>query len=139
MPKSQETLTTRQFAEKAGVSTATVSKWLRDGTIDGRKSGGRWRVPADQLDRLAAPSSGETRPAGAPARGGKTGEPAPAGKKAREAYSLEAFSAMTYLTPYGVERWLKEGRLKGTRDDAGNWRVDASNLDDKAVQRMLRK
>lgn len=46
---------------------------------------------------------------------------------------------MTYLTPFGVERYLKEGRLSGTRSASGQWQVDGVNLDKGDIQRLVRK
>ena len=45
---------------------------------------------------------------------------------------------MTYLTERGVLLWLKEGRLRGIKDDADRWRVLADNLADSNVKRLLR-
>lgn len=136
MSKPQQTLTTRQFAQKAGVSPATVSKWLREGKIQGRKDGGQWQVPIDQLSLLASESTA-SQPAGPKAD--LTGTAATPSQDSDKAYTLEEFSRMTYLTPYGVERWLKEGRLKGSHNAAGQWMVDGANLMKKEVRRLVRK
>lgn len=42
------TLSTDEAAQALGVTSATVSRWARDGKIPGaRKEGGSWRIPAD--------------------------------------------------------------------------------------------
>ena len=42
MPKPNNFLTAQEFAKTAGVSPATVSKWLREGTVSGVKRSGKW-------------------------------------------------------------------------------------------------
>lgn len=132
-------MTSPQFAEHAGISPSTLSKWLRTGKVKGVKQGGKWMISADQLAN-AAPTQPETKPA-TPAAGKKSppaiNTPKPA--SAPRAFSIEEFSAMSYLTPYGVERYLKEGRLTGTRDGSGRWGVDQANVERPEIQRLLRK
>jgi excisionase family DNA binding protein len=123
--------TTQEFAEKSGVSSSTVSKWIRSGKIKARKQDGKWLIPADQ-----SPSKSETPPPK------DTKKAAPAAVQPKENtekyYSVEEFSAMTYLTPFGVGKWLKEGRLKGVKDNADRWQVAASNLENSTIKRLLR-
>lgn len=136
MPKSNSSLTTREFAQKAGVSTGTVSKWLRKGVIDGHKTGGKWLISAAELSKVThgpgEPSSASERPASrSPEASAKTD---PEGKT----FTIQEFSDMTYLTPWGVQKWLKEGRLKKNMDAEGQIRVDGSNLDKPDIKRLLR-
>jgi transposase len=135
MPKSNTSLTTREFAQKAGVSTGTVSKWLRQGTINGEKTSGKWSISAAELSKVKTsgkPSPSSERPVSRPS--------AAFAKTDAEgtSYSIQEFSDMTYLTRRGVEKWLKEGRLKKTEDAEGQARVDGSNLDIPNIKRLLR-
>ena len=139
MTDPKEMLTSQQFAERAGVSASTISKWLKSGKVKGVKKSGKWMISADQLayivpaqsvTPLAAPVS--TKPAAASANASKP-------TSAQRTYSVDEFSAMTYLTAYGVERFLKEGRLSGRKDEAGKWSVDHTNMERPDIQRLLRK
>jgi excisionase family DNA binding protein len=135
MTKSDALLTTREFAQKAGVSAGTVSKWLRQGTINGEKTSGKWLISATELSKIAQrpenPSSASKQApqlhAGSPKAGAES-----------TSYSIQEFSDMTYLTPWGVQQWLKDGRLKKTVDAGGQLRVDGSNLDNPDIKRLLR-
>lgn len=134
MSKTNAILTTQAFAEQAGVSASTVSKWLREGKIEGFKQGNKWQVPADQLARVTE------APAGAAPDQPKKDEPdTPATADSGQTYSVEAFAERTYLTVAGVERWLKEGRLKGTKDQGGTWHVDGTNLARSELQHLIRR
>ena len=128
-PKSL--LTAQQFAEKARVSSSTVQKWLRTGKIQGIKQNGKWMISTEQLTETA-PHKIEP---------GKThiAETKDAPITRAAGYSVEEFSAMTYLTSSGVERYLKEGRLSGARDAAGHWRIDTGSLQMPNIRRLLRK
>ena len=136
MTKSDALLTTREFAQKAGVSAGTVSKWLRQGTINGEKTSGKWLISATELSKIAqrsenpSPASKQSAPqphAGSPKAGAES-----------TSYSIQEFSDMTYLTPWGVQQWLKEGRLKKIVDAEGQLRVDGFNLDNPDIKRLLR-
>ena len=138
MTDSKDFLTTQAFAEKAGISKSTVSKWLRDGKIKGKKVGKKWMIPSDQLTNTKKSAS----KAPAPAKKTSTASGALAEKAIRtggRTYTVKEFSEMTYLTEFGVEKWLREGRLKGTKDGTGIWTIDTGNLDIPDVQRLLRK
>jgi len=137
MTTSNHMFTTQQFAERASVSPSTVSKWLRDGKIKGIKKGGKWMISADQVPVQTSPEKEST--IAAPAAERKTATPQkPAAANPQKGYSLEQFSQITYLTPYGVERYLKEGRLSGARDASGKWVVDASNLEKSDIKHLVR-
>jgi transposase len=135
MPKSNTSLTTREFAQKAGVSTGTVAKWLRQGTINGEKASGKWSISAAELSKIkrsGEPSPSSERP---------VSRPAAASSKADSegtSYTIQEFSDMTYLTRRGVEKWLKEGRLKKAVDAEGPARVDGSNLNIPNIKRLIR-
>jgi hypothetical protein len=128
MSDTPSLLTAPQFADQAGVSTSTVQKWLRSGKIRGVKQNGKWMIAAEQLEKPATDPPEKPR--------SETGE-----KSIRRAtgYSLDEFSAMTYLTVYGVERYLKEGRLIGTRGTDGCWRIDPDCLAMPNIRHLLRK
>jgi excisionase family DNA binding protein len=134
MANSNDMLTTQQFAEKASVSASTVSKWLREGKIEGVKKGRKWMISADQLAGLT--SSGDQAKSTEPAAAASAAAPAKAGPKG--GYTVKQFSEITYLTPFGVELYLKEGRLRGTRESSGEWVVDAANLEKGDIKHLLR-
>lgn len=141
MSKSMEFLTTRQFAQEAGVSANTVSKWIRGGMIEAEKKGGKWIIPTAEIAKVSAaspqnPSSKKVVAAQAQKQPDK-GQPSPLNAGAKS-YSIKEFSRLTYLTEYGVEKWLKEGRLIPAKDASGQPGVDASNLDIPAVKRLVR-
>lgn len=133
MSSLKKYLTTQEYAEKAGISASTVSKWLRSGKLKGEKQNGKWVIPAEQsaAETGAAPEVSKTTPSQSAPK--KSGDPKPG-----KLYSIEAFSAMTYLTEFGVEKWLKDGRLKGIKDKSGQWQVSAESLELVNVQRLLR-
>ncbi len=137
MAASNDMLTTQQFAEKASVSASTVSKWLREGKIEGVKQGRKWMISVDQLPK-ATVSQKTTTYAEPAAKSAATSPASASAGKSGKGYSIEQFSEMTYLTPFGVERYLKEGRLTGSRESSGVWIVDAANLDRSDIKHLLR-
>lgn len=126
MGTHENLMTTAEFASASGVPVKKIAAWLRQGTLKGAKTAGKWLIPADQLACLPALSAPAAAAPEAPA------ETADAG------YSVEEFSALTYLTIFGVTDWLKKGLLKGRRDAGGNWRVDADNLGSDRIKRLRR-
>ena len=136
MTRSDALLSTREFAQKAGVSAGTVSKWLRKGTINGEKSGGKWLISAAELRKIAK-SPENTSPASEPPASRLDAGSPKAGAESTS-YSIQEFSDMTYLTPWGVQKWLNGGRLKKIVDAGGQVRVDGSNLDNPDIKRLLR-
>lgn len=136
MAKSDTLLTTREFAQKAGVSAGTVSKWLRQGTINGKKTSGKWSISAAELIKVTQQPGEPHSPAGNP--GPRTDAASSKADSAGTSYSIQEFSDMTYLTPWGVQQWLKEGRLKKSEDAGGQLRVDGSNLENPDIKRLLR-
>lgn len=139
MPNSQDLMTTQEFAEKAGLTPSTVSKWLRSGKLKGEKIGGKWMIPADQGIKKGTSASNRPQASKSIAVEPKASEKPHQDKSQAHVYTVEEFASMTYLTPFGVQLWLKTGRLTGQRDASGHWAVDASNLESTAVQRLLRK
>lgn len=120
MKSDKRYMTTGEYAEAKGLTTSQVTRMLREGELAGEKMGNRWQIPVD-------PASPPEKPGAA-----ATGAPA------SEAYSVDEFAAMTYLTAWGVTDWLRSGRLPGHIDDAGSWRVDPACLQDPHVKRLLR-
>lgn len=135
MAKPGNLLNAQEFAKNAGVSAATVSKWLRQGTIEGKKINGKWSVSSAELDKVNR-SKKNSKPSTSTARQPKT--KLPEAKPAAKSFSIQEFCDMTYLTMFGVEKWLKEGRLTKVTDAHGQVRVDALSLENPYVKRMLR-
>lgn len=95
-------------------------------------------ISADQLPQAAA-SPTEVKPPQTSSANIEKKPPVTIDKITKSnKYSIEEFSSMTYLTPFGVERFLKEGRLSGCKDASGQWQVDGSNLDREDIQRLVR-
>jgi predicted site-specific integrase-resolvase len=137
MSSSQEFLTTQEFAQKTGVSTSTVSKWLRTDKIKGQKKSGKWMIPADEISKVTTPPKDQaqktqTQSAGKPAA--ETSKP----KADAKAYTVKEFSDMTYLTEFGVQKWLKQGRLIAAKGESGQPMVDSSNLEAPDIKRLVR-
>ena len=141
MPEKLPKLTTREFAERTGLSVSTVSKYLRDGKIKGMKESGRWMIPEDQIGRVTESDSGPSsppsvkktdKPADAPEP--KAAKPAP-GKKA---FTVEEFSRLTFLTARGVVKYLKEGILEGTKGEDDQWRVAGDSLENPRIAHLIR-
>lgn len=162
MAKKTTMLPPSKFSRMSGIPVATLNKWIRDGKIKGEKQSGRWMIGEDQLKAKAVREFGGSRGAvsAKSAAGGKkrTAKPArkplAAAKKtvkpvapakdstksaaAANAYTVDQFSAMTYLTEFGVREFLKQGRLKGQIDSEGNWKVSADNLQNPLIQHLIR-
>jgi excisionase family DNA binding protein len=147
-PKSK-LLTSAEFAKKAGLTTASVSKLIRKGKIKATKKSGKWRIDREQLKAKAVAAA--SKPAKTPAKkkaakqkkAGAKAKKSPAPKTdtpaaARKSYSIAEFAGMTYLTEKGVSEWLKTGRLAGSQDDQGAWRIDAANLEAAGIKRLIR-
>jgi hypothetical protein len=37
-----------------------------------------------------------------------------------------------------VKEWLKQGRLTGMQNDSGEWMIDAANLEEPGIKRLVR-
>jgi hypothetical protein len=151
MAKKSELLTSAKFAKKTGLTTAAVSKLIRDGKIKATKKSGKWMIDPDQLKAKAvkaASKSGKPKakkkdvkpiPKKAATESKKAAQPKadkPAG--AQKSFSIAEFAGMTYLTEKGVAEWLKLGRLTGSQDAQGDWRIDAANLEAAPLKRLVR-
>jgi hypothetical protein len=158
MAKKSELLTSAKFAKKTGLTTAAVSKLIRDGKIKATKKSGKWMIDPDQLNAKAVKAGSKAvkatskadkpkskkkaakpKPQKAAAKPEKASEPKAAKPaKSQKSYSIAEFAAMTYLTEKGISGWLKRGRLTGSQDDQGAWRVDAANLEASVVKKLIR-
>jgi excisionase family DNA binding protein len=122
MTETAKTLTSAEFSERTGLSVATVTKMLRQGTLRGEKQGGKWAIFESEATNFASISD------------------TPAATSARsETYPIETFVQMTYLTEKGVRQFLKTGRLSGGVDDQGRLMVDAANLKRPELRHLIRR
>jgi len=128
MSKPSNCFTAQEFAKNAGVSPATVSKWLREGTISGKKISGKWSIPSTELAKVTQSAPPAPAPDSQP----------PETNSAVKSYSIREFSDLTYLTEYGVQKWLQQGRLNKVVDADGQVRVDVSSLQNPHIKRLLR-
>jgi predicted site-specific integrase-resolvase len=166
MAQKSDRISAREFSSLSRVSVSRVSRLLRQGKIKGVKESGKWMIPKSQLElkvvrELAkGRKPGSTRvksvkvqkdPTAGKKKAAKTKKqpeqnlavalPAtPAGSQtaAKKSYSVAEFSAMSYLTDFGVKDWLKKGRLKGSKDENGQWQVDGASLELPNIKRLLR-
>ena len=151
MAKKSELLTSAKFAKKTGLTTAAVSKLIRDGKIKATKKSGKWMIDPDQLKAKAvkaASKSGKPKakkkdvkpiPKKAATESKKAAQPkADRPASAQKSFSIAEFAGMTYLTEKGVAEWLKLGRLTGSQDAQGDWRIDAANLEAAPLKRLVR-
>ncbi len=140
MATKSQLLTTSEFASRAGIASAKVSKLIRNGKIKAEKKSGKWMISSSEV-KAAQDLSKKAKPA--PKK--KTSKPALEKTKpakgtasAAKAYSLAEFVNMTYLTENGVKDWLKQGRLSGRQNETGEWMIDAANLGAPYMKRLVR-
>jgi hypothetical protein len=149
MAKKSELLTSSEFAARAGIQAAAVSKLIRDGKIKAYKTAGKWMISPSQLKAVQEISKREKPlPKKKPLKPfrEKTSDPVeqppPPEAKAPAAtpktYTLAEFVEMTYLTEFGVKEWLKKGLITGRRDENGIWQIDAANLEVPNIKRLVR-
>ena len=154
MAKQDQFLTTGEFASKIGISTSTVLKLIREKKISAEKKAGKWLISPDQLKAKAVK---ELRKSGKKPAGKKTVKSAPkqitsikpasakkeapatSKKTTNKTYSIAEFASLTYLTEFGVQEWLKEGRLTGQQAPGGEWQIEAANLDAPAIKHLVRR
>ena len=153
MAKKAQFLTTGEFASKIGISTASVSKLIRDGKINAQKKSGKWMISPDQLQVPAVKALSKSgKKAGgkkaakstpnkaAPAKPASAEKKVPAAEKKStdKAYTIAEFATLTYLTEFGVREWLKIGRLAGRQAPGGEWLIDAANLQLPSLKHLVR-
>jgi hypothetical protein len=169
MAKKSEQVSTSEFSKLTGIPVSSVVKLLRQGKIKGVKKAGKWMISKNQHTvKVAQEMSKIQKPAPTKIVSAKSQKVAKSAKKiavkakeeqtqiekapvrtvepsvpkkaaAQKTYSVSEFSAMTYLTDFGVTDWLKKGRLQGRRDENGDWRIDSSNLELPNIKRLLRE
>lgn len=140
MPQSEKLLSTQEFAKKAGVSAGTVSKWLRSGKLKGKKQSGKWMIDASELNAVGAAVSLDPKEKSAVKKASAKPKAAePKAKSFGKTLSVQEFSALTYLTEFGVLKWVKQGKLSSARDESGQPRIDASNLENPSMKHLIRR
>ncbi len=97
------------------------------------------KAPAKAKKTPAPVKKVSKEPKKAPAKVKKTtAEPKKTTTRTKKTYSIVEFSEMTYLTLKGVNEWLKQGKLKGEKDENGNWLVDADSLQLAFMEKLIR-
>ena len=144
MATKSQLLTTSEFASRAGIAAAKVSKLIRDGIIKAEKKSGKWMISSGELKAVKGlskqnkPSPKKKAPKAAPKKAAAAKKPAAAKPSAARTIPLADFVNMTYLTETGVRDWLRQGRLKGVQNDSGEWLIDAANLEVPDIKRLVR-
>ena len=133
MPDNEKTLTTAEYAKKAGLATSTVARMLRDGKLAAKNAAANGSFMPTR--RKAAVRKKSNRPQRPPSG------PAPISNNppsSTTSYDIEAFSPIDFPDENGVRQWLKDGRLSGGTDSSGNLKVDASNLERAEFKHLVR-
>jgi excisionase family DNA binding protein len=163
MAQKTRSLTTSEFSKRTGLPVSTVGKLIREGKIKAKKASGKWKIAEGQLKaktvkeltQVRKPKPTAPQDSQAPKTAPKTSRPSQEKKRkaaaaqkqadpqknsepSAKAYSVAEFSQLTYLTDFGVKDFLKKGRLKGMRDQDGNWRVFADNLKNPGIRHLIR-
>lgn len=133
---SESQLTTKEFSQRCGKPVATVQKWLRSGKLKGTKIGSRWYIAPTELTRLSTNESISAAPSTTAAP--RSSEAKAPNRSPESAYTVAEFSALTYLTELGVQRWLKSGRLVGKQARDGSWMVKAESLELPHLRHLIR-
>ena len=134
MAENEKTLTTAEFSKMSGISVSTITQMLRRDKIRGEKRSGKWAIFESELQHPAVACQKKS--------GKLSASLEPRLKTqvdAANAYDVETFVQMTYLTEKGVRQWLKTGRLYGRTGADGKVWVDAANLDRPELQHLIRK
>jgi hypothetical protein len=152
MDKDNQILTTREFASRAGLQASKVSKLIRQGKIEAEKKSGKWLIHPNQLQAKAVQGPDKGGKSTAKKKTVKTSHKKAATSatktvsaakgiedSAGRAYTVSEFVEMTYLTELGVGQWLKQGRLTGQQNEKGDWLIDAANLQEPNIRRLLRE
>ena len=131
MGDHERTMTTGEFSERTGLSVSTITKMLREGKLSGEKRRGKWAIGPGELQNRSVVDKAQGDPT--ETDGSRTAAPSQT-----PFFTVEQFARITYLTEYGVRQWLKIGRLTGTADSKGSWRVDAKNLSRPELNHIVR-
>ena len=134
MVENDKTLTTGEFSQLTGIPVPTVTQMLRRNKIRGEKRSGKWAIYESELQNTAVLSGKDRRDSS-----DGPGTLFNTQTVAREAYDVETFAQLTYLTVKGVRQWLKTGRITGSTDADGKILVDAANLDRPELKHLVRK
>ena len=117
----------KQTADKKATAkakkTAAPAKKVSKEKIKAPAKAKKTTAPAKKVPK--EPKKAPTEPKKTPAQTKKT-------------FSVDEFSEMTYLTLKGVNEWLKQGKLKGEKDENGNWLVDADSLQLAFMEKLIR-
>ena len=124
MAKKEQKKPSKKSRTKAAVKPKKVSSGAKKAA-----------APATKVKK-AAPAKKAAAQAKKPAVPEKKAAPKPT--KAAKFFTVAEFADMTYLTEFGVMRWLKEEKLKGQQDEKGEWQIDAANLEVPNVKRLVR-
>ena len=134
MTGDEKNLTTAEYAKRAGIPVAAVTRMLREGKLRGEKRGGRWVVFEDASPATPSADTGTAKSSSSPPTADTSMSLA-----GKTAYDVETFAALTYLTVKGVHQWLKAGRLSGRIAASGEITVDAANLERSDFKHLVRK
>jgi hypothetical protein len=129
MTSTDALLSTKAFSKRSGIPTSTLQKWLRNGKLTGTKKNRRWYIPESELALTSTPPNTPQNSTPKPEQ--KAGTP-------HRTYSVPEFSALTYLTEFGVRNFLKSGRLLGEQAEDGSWKVKAESLDLPDLRHLIR-
>ena len=116
-------------AKKATASPKKTKAAAKKTAAPKKKAGAPAKKTAAPKKRAAATTS----KAAAPKKPAAAKPP-----KALKSFSVSEFAAMTYLTDFGVRKFLQNGQLKGEIDSEGTWRVYAENLLDPLIKHLVR-
>jgi excisionase family DNA binding protein len=162
MAQDASSLSTREFSKLTGIAVSTVNRLLREGQIKGVKTAGKWKIAKSEvtgkaIQAIQKPSRKGTVPDKIDRMASKKDKAK--GKGVRKAsfsaatdtkasfgtsadgprtYSVTEFSGLTYLTEFGVLEYLKKGRLQGVKDEKGQWRLGADNLQNPGMRHLIR-
>jgi excisionase family DNA binding protein len=135
MGATKSELTTNEFSKLTGIPASTIAKMVRTGKLEGTKVKGRWLIPRSQLEADVVKAQSESGATSVSVASGSAKESRPSGSY----FTVPEFSARTYLTEAGIERWLMSERLMGKRDAKGRWQVDRRNLELPQIKHLIRK
>jgi len=131
MSNNQQTMTTGEFSNHTGLSVSAITKMLREGKLSGEKRKGKWAIAHSELQNKKVVDETKSEPAK------RNVSPTTTSSKTT-AYTVAQFARITYLTEHGVQKWLKTGRLTGSPNPDGSWRVDADNLSRPELNHIVR-
>ena len=121
------------MAKKKQAAGKKASTKAKKPPVKAKKAPVKAKKETAKAKKIPAPAKKVTKePKKAPVKAKKTLV------KTKKTYSVAEFSEMTYLTQKGVNEWLKQGKLKGEKDENGNWMVDAASLQLSFMNKLIR-